>query len=543
MSSCLGLYIETNLIKYAKVNKDHNITKVEAFGVKFYDKLGDAIKQIVEETYSFKIPISVNLSNEAYNYYYMFSLLNKKDMGRAIQTEFESYCFDKGINDKSFETRYALVNSIEDKEKIKVIFVSENKAELTTRLQDLNEYKVSTISPLPLALPNLVNFVPKQNIAIVNIEENTTITTIIDEKIYQIDQIEEGSKEILRQINVKENSFSKAYEICKNTTIYTMDAKDLQTEENLYLEDIMPTLYKIVTKVKSTLENNMNKIDKVYITGTLSVINNIDLYFQEYITESKCEILKPFFIDEISTSINIKDYIEVNSAIALGLQGLGEGLKNMNFKKPSFTDQLPDWLKLEVGGSGKNLKKKNSVLGKLNIHFDLNEKLDKIEIGMIRFAVGLLAIIILYGAFSMFLNREYDKKEAEIAEGTKQADGQIALVSADITKVNTITNDYTKARQSLEEISEKLTEQSRYKDAIPLLLQRIMYAIPVDAQITSIENTTGRKIVIQAQSEKYEKLAFFVANLKVNDVLLNVVSTAGTMEGNLVKTTIEGELP
>ncbi|MFR5682702.1 MAG: hypothetical protein ACLUD1_01155 [Clostridia bacterium] len=454
MSSCLGLYIETNLIKYAKVNKDHNITKVEAFGVKFYDKLGDAIKQIVEETYSFKIPISVNLSNEAYNYYYMFSLLNKKDMGRAIQTEFESYCFDKGINDKSFETRYALVNSIEDKEKIKVIFVSENKAELTTRLQDLNEYKVSTISPLPLALPNLVNFVPKQNIAIVNIEENTTITTIIDEKIYQIDQIEEGSKEILRQINVKENSFSKAYEICKNTTIYTMDAKDLQTEENLYLEDIMPTLYKIVTKVKSTLENNMNKIDKVYITGTLSVINNIDLYFQEYITESKCEILKPFFIDEISTSINIKDYIEVNSAIALGLQGLGEGLKNMNFKKPSFTDQLPDWLKLEVGGSGKNLKKKNSVLGKLNIHFDLNEKLDKIEIGMIRFAAGLLAIIILYGAFSMFLNREYDKKEAEIAEGTKQADGQIALVSADITKVNTITNDYTKARQSLEEISE-----------------------------------------------------------------------------------------
>lgn len=543
MSSCLGLYIETNLIKYAKINKDHNITKVEAFGVKFYDKLGDAIKQIVEETYSFKIPISVNLSNEAYNYYYMFSLLNKKDMGRAIQTEFESYCFDKGINDKSFETRYALVNSIEDKEKIKVIFVSENKAELTTRLQDLNEYKVSTISPLPLALPNLVNFVPKQNIAIVNIEENTTITTIIDEKIYQIDQIEEGSKEILRQINVKENSFSKAYEICKNTTIYTMDAKDLQTEENLYLEDIMPTLYKIVTKVKSTLENNMNKIDKVYITGTLSVINNIDLYFQEYITESKCEILKPFFIDEISTSINIKDYIEVNSAIALGLQGLGEGLKNMNFKKPSFTDQLPDWLKLEVGGSGKNLKKKNSVLGKLNIHFDLNEKLDKIEIGMIRFAAGLLAIIILYGAFSMFLNREYDKKEAEIAEGTKQADGQIALVSADITKVNTITNDYTKARQSLEEISEKLTEQSRYKDAIPLLLQRIMYAIPVDAQITSIENTTGRKIVIQAQSEKYEKLAFFVANLKVNDVLLNVVSTAGTMEGNLVKTTIEGELP
>ena len=43
MSNCLGLYIEENLIKYAKVSKDHDNLKVESFGVKFYDKLGQAI--------------------------------------------------------------------------------------------------------------------------------------------------------------------------------------------------------------------------------------------------------------------------------------------------------------------------------------------------------------------------------------------------------------------------------------------------------------------------------------------------------------------
>ena len=32
MSSCLGLYIESNVIKYAKVTKDHDLLKVEAFG-------------------------------------------------------------------------------------------------------------------------------------------------------------------------------------------------------------------------------------------------------------------------------------------------------------------------------------------------------------------------------------------------------------------------------------------------------------------------------------------------------------------------------
>ena len=54
MSSCLGLYIENNIIKYAKVSKDHDTLKVESFGVKFYQKLGEAIYQVIEETYSQK---------------------------------------------------------------------------------------------------------------------------------------------------------------------------------------------------------------------------------------------------------------------------------------------------------------------------------------------------------------------------------------------------------------------------------------------------------------------------------------------------------
>ena len=35
MSICLGLYIEDNLIKYAKVSRKKDEMKVEAFGIKF----------------------------------------------------------------------------------------------------------------------------------------------------------------------------------------------------------------------------------------------------------------------------------------------------------------------------------------------------------------------------------------------------------------------------------------------------------------------------------------------------------------------------
>ena len=107
MSTCLGLYVENNVIKYAKVSKDNDNIKIDSFGIKFYDKLNEAIKQVIEETYSYKTPISINLSNEEYNYFYLFSLLNKKDMQNVINTEFESICYDKGVNKDAFESRYA----------------------------------------------------------------------------------------------------------------------------------------------------------------------------------------------------------------------------------------------------------------------------------------------------------------------------------------------------------------------------------------------------------------------------------------------------
>ena len=213
MSTCLGLYIEENLIKYAKVSKDHDQVKVESFGVKFYENIDQTIKQIVEETYSYKTPISINLSEEMYNYFQVFALLNKKDLPKAINTEFESYCADKNYNPNVFETRYAITPNTQDKDKLKVIHVSENKIELNKILQKFASYKLQNVMPVSMSIPSVTELDKKENALIVNIEENTTITTIIDQNIYNITKIDIGSKEILDKINVKENSYQKAYEI------------------------------------------------------------------------------------------------------------------------------------------------------------------------------------------------------------------------------------------------------------------------------------------------------------------------------------------
>ena len=402
MSNCLGLYIEENLIKYAKVSKDHDNLKVESFGVKFYEKLGPAIDQVIEETYSQKTPISINLSEEMYNYFDMFALLTKSDLQKAIKTEFESYCTDKGYNPNVFESRYAVVDYPDDKEKIKVIHIAENKIELNKKTQVFENYRLMNISPISMSIPNLLNTEEKQNALIVNIEDETTITTIIDNKVYNVDKIEQGASEILSKINLKENSYSKSYEICKNTTIYTSEGRELQEEQSSYLDDIMPTLYTIVGEVRRILNTNTEKINKIYLTGTGALINNADLYFQEYLDDVNCEVLRPYFI-EGTRDLSIKDYIEVNSAISLAMMGLNEGIAGMNFRKATFADKVPSWLKIDINPDKSEKEKK--YLGGL-LTWDLGQKLDNTEKGLIRVASGLFLLFIIYSCFSALLGNQ-----------------------------------------------------------------------------------------------------------------------------------------
>lgn len=548
MASCLGLYIESNLIKYAKVTKEREMLKIESFGIKFYERLSDAISQIISETYSYKIPISVNLSEEMYNYFYMFSLLNKNDLKKAIETEFESYCSDKNINKNAYEGRYALATVPEDKDKLKVIYVSANKATINKAIQLTDDTKASCVTSIGTSIANVATIKPKENIIIVNMEEKTTITTIVNQKVYNIEKIDEGSDEILQKISMKENSYSKAYEICKNSTIYTMDSQELQERENEYLDEIMPTLYKIVTKLQEYITNSTIDFDKIYITGTMSVVNNIDLYFQEFFKSEKCEILKPYFANE-NVKINIKDYIEVNSAIAIALQGLGYGIKNMNFKAKSFMESLPDWAKIEIGGNN-SYKNKNTGKEKKSIPVSfsldsLKTKMDHTERWLMRTAGGILILTLLYSGFSLYLDKQISEKIKEVDEVKTDTKVQISLVEKDTTAVKQKTNRYIELSNNLKNINERIEDIEKSKNIIPNLLMEIMNTIPTGVQITEIENTTGRHVVIKAQSKQYEQLGYFKAKLKEDNILEkeSVISSQAEKQDEYVKIVIEGDLP
>ena len=47
MASCLGVYIDKNIIKYAKISREKDNLKVDAFGIKIYSNLQETIDQII----------------------------------------------------------------------------------------------------------------------------------------------------------------------------------------------------------------------------------------------------------------------------------------------------------------------------------------------------------------------------------------------------------------------------------------------------------------------------------------------------------------
>lgn len=535
MPNCLGVHIEKNLIKYAKVSKEKEKINIDSYGVKFYTNLSQAIKQIVEETNSYKVPISTNISEETYQYFAMSNLLSKKDLKKAVDLEFEAYCADKDYDKDAYETRCNIVSDIHNNDKFKIINIAEDKIELERIEHNFEGYRVKTIVPMSMAIINAIDFPRKENSLVVNIENNTTITTILNGQIYNIDKIEQGSGEILEKLNLRENSYAEAYEICQNTTIYTMDSVDFSEEQSMGLEYIMPTLYNIVGNVQKVINESIEPIHKVYITGTLSCVNNIDLYFQEYLGNVKCEILKPYFIQDMVKRVNVKEYIEVNSAVALALQGLGQGIKEINFKKEKVSDSI---LNIEIGRGG--LTSKNG--SKIDFS-DFGGQFTKGEVRILRTIVALILFIVIFTGFSVILSNQIDKKQEDVEILKEKINVQISKVEEDTKDLNKITTDYTTLITGLQKVNDKVSEIKASKNLIPNLLNQIMSVVDETVQITSIENTTDKHIVIKAQSTKYPGLGYFKTRLKTQKILKDVTSGPSVKQDGVVTVTIEGDLP
>ncbi len=533
MLSCLGIFVDKNLIKYAKVKKSKDNYKVEAFNVEVFDDLEKTLEKIILETDSIKTPISINTSNELYNYFDVYSLLEKKDITKSLDIEFEMLCDQKGYDKKALESRYILMDNREDPDKFKSMYISVNKNDIEQKVENLSKYRLGSISPVSTSITNLINGNEDENIAIINIENETQITTVIKGQINRVDILDTGMEKAVSAINKVEMSWKKSYDAFRNITIYSQDVKSLNEDENEYIDVVMPVLYKIAEETKKIFKNSKERIDKIYISGTGAIINNIDLYFQDFLNGIRCEILKPFFIDTTSLKFPIKEYIEVNSAISLALDGLGFVNKDLNFSPISKFDnvdldsleefEVKDWKEL------------------LKDPLNINEKV------LVRIIAVFIIAIIGFSTLGGNIMKRIQSQTEDVKAKIAQTDANLENMNNELEKIEEQTNIYSTLIDNVDSLSEANNNAANSrviaKDAIPNLLNKIMYIIPQQVQIISIENTDEKHIVIEVQSAKYEQLGYFSAAIKNDEVLTNVQSTIATKTDSYVQVTIEGDLP
>jgi len=535
MLSCLGIYIDKNLIKYAKVKRVKDSYTVEAYNVETFENLREAIVKVIKETNSERVPVSVSISNELYNYFDVFSALEKKDITKSLDIEFEMVCNEKKYDKESIESRYILMDNMEDPDKYKSLYVSVNKKELDELINILSNYKLHSISTVSTSITNLIPD-DEGNIAIVNIENETKITKVIDGQITRVDVLNSGLEEIVGKINKIEMSWKKAYDVFKNITIYNNEAQSIDENENEYLDIVMPVLYKIASEVQKKVNSYKEKISKVYITGLGATINNIDLYMQEFLNKTRCEILKPFFIDPTSIRVPVKEYIEVNSAIALALDGLGFLNTDLNFAPYSRFENNID----SLANSTEDFDIKNWKDG-FNEAYSIYEKV------LLRAIIIMILIIFGFSITSKILSEKINKQMALATDKYQETSSQIEDINTKISKIQSYVDTYSSIVSSVDSLSDvTITNRNNRvvpKDAIPNLLNELMFVIPQQVQITSIKNTENKHIVIEAVSEKYEQLGYFSSAIEVGEILKNVQTSSGSKTDSLVQITIEGDLP
>jgi len=529
MQNCLGIYVEEKLIKYAKVSKDRDNIKIEAFGVKFYEDIKQAINQIIQETNSARTPISVNLDGEYYDYFDFFSLLNKNDLKKSAEIEFEMLCKEKNIRKEDMEKRYIFVMDPDKENRMKAINVSIEKNKVEERKELLDSFNLNTIEPLPIGIANLVKAGDVENELIVNLEEKTTLTFLNNGQIDVIEEIESSISESLKNISKRENSYSKAYEILKNITLTSQDIDSME-DGNDYIDAVIPVLFKILTEIKEKISEYGKQINKIYFTGTGIIINNLDMYFQDRMNDIECNIIRPSFLEAQSIKVGIKDLIEVNSAISLALSGMGTGTANdLNFaEKKSFGTGI-EITGIPGGGKLPQIK---------SLKETQNEDLDAYERMVMRLLAICLVFIISYSILGKTLYNNMENKKQETIKKQEETTASIASMSKTKTAIDSFNSEYQTVISKLNNQSIENGQVLFMQSEISNFLTRIAAIIPTEVKLISIENTTERHFVIQARSSKYQQLGYFKALLEANGYLENVCASTGIRTNTTIDSTL-----
>ncbi len=541
MASCLGIYLSSNIVKYAKLTSDNaGNTKLDSYGVRFVkDNQKLTLKNIIEETNSQNIPIVMNPQNDKFLNYQMFDQAQNKSISNDVaRMEFEAWC-EK--NAKSPD-RYIYVHKVadvknEDNKFNAVISFIEKK--YVEEYEDVEGYSVTDILPSQFLMHRLVPQ-DEKNYMLVNLDDILTISIVIDGKLVDLKSYDIGMKQILSDFSAKLGSYQKAYEACKQLNVYS----DEETNNDKLLESIAePVLQDILRNIGALGRRYKTKLDKVFLAGNGIVFTNIDVLVKEYL-DVKCEILKPDFIHNMSNVRNVAEMLETTQAMAIAYEILNPENKNLEF--------INNKAKLKKGLGSLFSKTKKEKKNRQKSPGKIASKLPGIEVvedKIVAIATNSLIVIgsvlFTYVLFSNIYISSVNKTLKQLDKNKKQVDTATADVKNDINYINLNKSEYKEINDEVRSIKSKIENNQIGKFTtynVASFLQNIIKVIPRNVQLKTISSDDNKNVKITAVSNSYADLGYFVSELKLKSTLNNIkINSINNGETTTIE--IGGELP
>lgn len=535
MASCLGIYLSSNIAKYAKLTSDSNgNVKLDSYGVRYVkENQKSTLKNIIEETNSQNIPIVMNPQNDKFLNYQMFDQIQNKGIANDIaKMEFEAWCEKNAKSPDRYTYVYKMAEVKNEENKFNAVldFIEKRFIEEYTKIEG---YKVSNILPSQFLMYKLVPQGNK-NYMLVNLDDNLSISVVLNGKLVDLKSYDVGMKQILSDFSSKLGSYQKAYEACKQLNVYS----DEETNNDKLLESIAePVLQEILKDIGILGRKYKKDLEKVFLAGTGIVFTNIDILVKEYL-DIKCEILKPDFIQNMSNVRNVAEMLETTQAMSLAYEVLKPENKDLEYINSKIKIKKNFGSVFTKKNKGPRIKLRDRAA---SIGITEDKTYDITINSLIVMTLVLFAYIIFSNIYIHSVNKTLkaiEKSKKDIAAATSEVRNDINYINLNMTEYKEINDQVEEVKNQIE--NNQIGKFTTYN--VASFLQNIIKVIPVNVQLKTISSDDNKNVKITAVSNNYADLGYFVAELKLKSTLNNVKINS-IKNGETTTIEIGGELP
>lgn len=535
-NSCLGIFFNKDIVKYARLEKSNDGTiSIKNHAVKFVKEqnISDAVFAAISEANAMDIPVVINAPGTKYSDFKVLKQISSIDRNNIIRLEFEEWC-DKNVKSIDDFTYVQNVSDIIQEEHYSGVVAIASKEDIK-KFQNIGPKSVNAMYPSELTIVS-GDTVDDIDYILVDLDENLTITTVVNNKRAETLFYNIGMNQIIEAFVDLLGNYPKAYEACKQINVFS----DGETSTNkVQFEQIVePVLQEVLQKVQDVVNRNRTNVSKVYITGMGTLFTNIDTLFTEYFN-MRAEIYKPKFVSEIGDIRNMAEVLETLPAISMAkhyLAGSKGGL---------------DFLKSQTQAEGNFLEKIKKMIKPRKTVKKGPKKRFIIDFGKIQAVLAypvaiLIAYVIGYNVFTnLYVNRidnYVDQYNAKISEYKTV----IERVNSDKSMIAKNAGKYKNVNDKIDELFALVTnnEIGKYTTYnVASFTQKLAKIVPKDVTLKYIESDDKKHIKIGATSKEYPDIGYFVANLRLHPDILQNVAITSVQNGDVITVELEGDLP